>query len=50
MIDGYKGDVKMIAEEQTYDYYPEKITTIILEHNLIEPDQQQDFIKYLRGV
>jgi len=40
---------KMIVEEKTDVYYPETIAMIVLEHNLIEPEEHQEFLRYVRG-
>lgn len=39
----------MLAEEQNYDYYPEKIAKIMMEHDLILPTEEGDFTKFMRG-
>ncbi|MFC2134068.1 hypothetical protein ACFLTH_05570 [Bacteroidota bacterium] len=39
----------MLAEEQAYDYYPEKIVKIMKEHELILPGEEQDFTRFVRG-
>jgi len=37
------------TEEKGYDYYPETIARVILEHELILPDEKNDFIRFVRG-
>jgi len=42
----------MIDADKTngYDCYPEKIAQIVLMHELISPDEKNDFERFVRGV
>jgi|TARA_B100000315_G_C14342844_1_gene480400 hypothetical protein len=40
---------KMIAEEKSYDYYPETLAKIMLAHNLITPNEKEELTNYIRG-
>ncbi len=41
----------MIAEEKSseYDYYPEAIARIVIQHELISPEEEREFVQYVRG-
>jgi len=39
----------VIAEDTRYDYYPEKIARIVLEHDLILPNEEKAFASFVRG-
>ena len=39
----------MATEAVEYDYYPEKIAKIMMEHDLIHPIEEKDFTKFVRG-
>ena len=39
----------MMAEEQEYNYYPEAVAKIMLEHELIMPSEEKDFAAFVRG-
>jgi len=38
--------IEMIADEN-YNYYPEAITQIMVQHELILPHESHDFIKFV---
>ncbi len=37
------------VKKNMYDYYPERITQVVLEHELIGPEQRSDFERFIRG-
>ncbi|MFH1590118.1 MAG: hypothetical protein ABIB43_06135 [archaeon] len=39
----------MIAEEQSYDYYPEKVARVMMEHDMIFPSEEKSFARFIRG-
>lgn len=39
----------METEDKLYSFYPEKIARIVVEHNLIMPNEEKDFTAFIRG-
>lgn len=40
---------EIMIEEKEYNYYPEQIARIVLQHELIMPDEARDFASFVRG-
>jgi hypothetical protein len=39
----------MEADERDYNYYPETITQIMKDHNLLRPEDEETFVQFVRG-